>query len=516
MQTESLGGQRDSTVTPGSAVKGGYRVARSHRIAVWDPEDAAAWRAGNRVIARRNLIWQVVNVHIAFSIWYLWSVMVLFMPQSVYGFSTGDKLLVGATASLVGALARIPYSIAANWFGGRNWTIFSSLVLLIPTVGAMVLLAHPGLPLWPYLVCAALTGLGGGNYSASLAKVDGLFPQRLKGFTLGLTGGMANLGSAGIQAVGLVVLATAGHLAPYWVCAIYLVLLAVGGAGAVLFMDNVVAHRTGMSVANFRSILSVPDTWAISFFYMCASGSFLGFAFAFGQVLLHNFAAGGESHASASLHAAEVAFIGPLLGSLARIVGGKLSDRFGGGLVTLTVFTGAILAGSFLVGVSTQDDLSHGRGGFVTIDTTIGYIIGFMALFVFCGAAKGAVYKLIPSVFEARGRALKVADAERRDWARVRSAGLIGFAGAFGALGGVGIDLALRQSYDTTGTETPAFWTFLACYVCAALLVWFRYVRPKSAHVSIPTSRQPLRPNAGGEAQEFSAARSRKAESAIQ
>lgn len=135
-------------------------MASSHRIAVWDPEDAAAWHAGNKVIARRNLIWQVVNVHVAFSIWYLWSVLVLFMPQSVYGFSTGDKLLVGATASLVGALVRIPYSIAANWFGGRNWTIFSSLVLLIPTVGAMVLLAHPGLPLWPYLVCAAFTGLG--------------------------------------------------------------------------------------------------------------------------------------------------------------------------------------------------------------------------------------------------------------------------------------------------------------------------------------------------------------------
>lgn len=75
-----------------------------------------------------------------------------------------------------------------------------------------------GLPLWPYLVCAALTGLAGGNYSASLAKVDGLFPQRLKGITLGLIGGMANLGAATIQAVGLVVLATAGHTAPYWVC----------------------------------------------------------------------------------------------------------------------------------------------------------------------------------------------------------------------------------------------------------------------------------------------------------
>ncbi len=445
-----------------------------------------AWAGGHRAIARRNLFWQVVNVHVAFSVWYLWSVMVLFMPHSVYGFSTGDKLLVGATAALVGALVRIPYSMAANWFGGRNWTIFSATVLLFPTAGAIVLLAHPGLPLWPYLVCAALTGLGGGNYSASLAKVEGLFPHRLKGFTLGLTGGMANLGSAGIQAVGLVALATAGHRAPYWVCAIYLVLLAIGGVGAALFSDNVVAHRTGLSLRNLRSILGVSDTWLISFFYMCASGSFLGFAFAFGQVLQHNFIAGGQSHGQAALHAAEVAFIGPLLGSLARIVGGKVSDRFGGGHVTLGVFAASIVAGGFLVAVSMRADAAEDHGRPVTAFTMGGYIIGFIALFIFCGAAKAAVYKLIPSVFEERARALGVNDVERRHWARVRSGALIGVAGAFGALGGVGIDLALRQSYDTTGTETPAFLTFLACYILAAVLAWFRYVRPDVEGAATP------------------------------
>ena len=54
-------------------------------------------------------------------------------------------------------------------------------MLLIPTVGTIVLLANPGLPLWPYVVCAALTGLGGGNYAASLANVNAFYPQRLKG-----------------------------------------------------------------------------------------------------------------------------------------------------------------------------------------------------------------------------------------------------------------------------------------------------------------------------------------------
>jgi NNP family nitrate/nitrite transporter-like MFS transporter len=118
----------------------------------------------------------------------------------------------------------------------------------------------------------------------------------------------------------------------------------------------------------------------------------------------------------------------------------------------------------------------------------VGYIIGFIALFIFCGAAKGAVYKLIPSVFEARARAEGVGEAERGHWARVRSGALIGVAGTFGALGGVGIDLALRQSYNTTGTETPAFWIFLGCYIAAAAVVWFRYVRPRGAGTATPRS----------------------------
>ena len=89
----------------------------------------------------------------------------------------------------------------------------------------------------------------------------------------------------------------------------------------------------------------------------------------------------------------------------------------------------------------------------------------------------GSVYKMIPSIFEVRSRQLDVSDAERRLWVRVRSGTLIGFAGAFGALGGVGINLVLRQSYERAGTETPAFWIFLGCYVAAAVLAWARYVR---------------------------------------
>ena len=123
-----------------------------------------------------------------------------------------------------------------------------------------------------------------------------------------------------------------------------------------------------------------------------------------------------------------------------------------------------------------------------------GYIVGFIALFVFCGMGKGSVFKLIPSVFQERSHALNVSEAERRHWERVMSGALIGFAGAFGALGAMGINLALRQSYLSTGTETPAFWIFLVCYIGAAILTWVRYVRTQGIRVPIRRRyRQPRR-----------------------
>ena len=76
------------------------RSNRSHRIVDWNAEDTAAWEGGNKKVARRNLLCTVAGDHVAFSIWSLWPVMALFMPASVYGFSVGDKLLLGAVATL--------------------------------------------------------------------------------------------------------------------------------------------------------------------------------------------------------------------------------------------------------------------------------------------------------------------------------------------------------------------------------------------------------------------------------
>lgn len=463
-------------------------MGRSRWILDWDPEDVAAWESGNCRIARRNLLCSITADHVAFSIWSLWSVMALFMPETVYGFSAGDKLLLGAVATFVGGCVRIPYTLGIARFGGRNWTVAAALVLLVPTVATIALLANPGLPLWPYVLCAALTGLGGGNYAASMANVNALYPQRLKGWSLGLTAGVANMGVAGIQLAGLLVIAVAGNRQPYWVCAVYLVLLVAAAIAAAVLMDNV-EHR--LDLGHLREILSVPDTWVITFLYVCAFGSWIGFAFAFGEILQVNFHASGHDADQAALRAAQVAFVGPLLGAMSRIAGGKMADRLGGGRVTLAVFAGMFIVAGALAAISLYEDYTPGQ---VTSATIVGYIVGFIALFVVAGAGNGSVFKLIPSVFDARSRSLNASEADRRLWSRSMSGALIGLASALGALGGVGIDLTLRQSYAVTGTETPALWIFVASYAVAGTVTWRRYVRrPATAEpVQQPALGKPI------------------------
>lgn len=77
------------------------------------------------------------------------------------------------------------------------------------------------------------------------------------------------------------------------------------------------------------AVLSTRDTWLLSLLYLGTFGSFIGFSFVFGQVLQTNFLACGQSPARATLHAVELAFVGPLLAAVARIYGGRLADRVG-------------------------------------------------------------------------------------------------------------------------------------------------------------------------------------------
>lgn len=435
----------------------------------WDPEDKDAWEAGGAKVARRNLIWSIFAEHVGFSVWSIWSVMVLFMPQNVYHIDAAGKFFLVAVPTMVGAIMRIPYTFAVAKFGGRNWTIFSAAILLIPATLTLYFMARPETSYSTFVLAAAFAGLGGGNFASSMANINAFYPQRYKGWALGLNAGGGNIGVAVVQLTGLLVIATVGNRSPHMVCAVYLVLVALAAVAAGLFMNNLTNQST-----NARSMIEVMahrDAWLIAVLYIGTFGSFIGFGFAFGQVLQINFLAelsnGGPAtpamSAQAALQAAQIAFIGPVLGSFARPVGGWLSDRVGGAKVTLYTF-GAMTAAALWL---------------VNADEIAPMIAGFIALFILSGIGNGSTYKMIPSIFEAKSRGLDHLDiAQRAAWSRQMSGALIGIAGAVGALGGVGVNVLLRASYlSAEKSATMAFWAFLGFYVVCAAITWVAYVR---------------------------------------
>ncbi|MFB9462679.1 nitrate/nitrite transporter [Streptomyces cinereospinus] len=440
---------RDPRTVPPTKTPSG----RGHRLTGWDPEDEAAWEAGGKRVARRNLVMSVLSEHVGFSVWSMWSVLVLFMsPRTGHDFSAGQKFLLVLVPTLVGALLRLPYSYAVTRFGGRNWTVFASVVLFVPTTLALYFVHRPGTPLWVFLLIGATAGVGGGNFASSMTNITAFYPQRYQGWALGLNAGGGNLGVAVVQLVGLLVISTAGDTHPAYVAAVYLPLIALCAVLAALFMDNIDTLRPQPGVQ--REAARHTDTWWISLLYIGTFGSFIGYGFAFGIILQSQFG-------STPLQAAQLTFLGPLLGSLSRPLGGWLADRWGGARVTLATYLGLAAGTVGLLVASARHSLEL-------------FLAGFTALFVLSGLGNGSTYKMIPAVF-ARKAQRDVTDggdaAEAFARARRLSGAVIAIAGAIGALGGAGINLTFRTSYSAFGSGEAAFWTFLGFYALCVLVV---------------------------------------------
>ncbi|PRH80125.1 MFS transporter [Streptomyces solincola] len=426
---------------------------RGRWIERWDPEDEEFWRDGGERVARRNLHVSVLCEHIGFSVWSLWSVMVLFMGPE-YGVDPAGKFFLIALATLVGAAVRVPYSFAVARFGGRNWTVVSALLLLAPT-GAAYAVMEPGTSYTVFLLVAALTGIGGGNFASSMTNINAFYPLRAKGWALGLNAGGGNIGVPVVQSVGLLVIATAGAAHPKLVLGVYLPLIVVAAVCAALFMDNLAPVRGDRGALGEAA--RAPHTWLLAFLYTGTFGSFIGYGFAFGLVLQAQF---GRT----PLQATSLTFAGPLLGSLVRPAGGALADRLGGAKVTLWTFVAMAAA----TGVVVQASVTGSFAVFLT---------GFSALFVLSGIGNGSVYKMIPVVFTAQAHRAGLTGEAAAAYGRRLSGAAMGLIGAVGAAGGLGVNLAFRQSFGASGSGTAAFAAFLACYAACLAVTWAVYLR---------------------------------------
>ena len=168
-------------------------------LTLWTPEDKEFWAREGEAIAKLNLWISVPALFLAFAIWQVWSVVAVSLPSLGFKYSTNQLFWLAAAPALSGATLRIFYSFMVPMFGGRRWTAISTASLLIPAIGIGYAVQDNTTGYPTMLVLALLCGLGGDNFSSSMANISFFFPKERKGSALGVNAGLGNLGVSVVQ-----------------------------------------------------------------------------------------------------------------------------------------------------------------------------------------------------------------------------------------------------------------------------------------------------------------------------
>jgi NNP family nitrate/nitrite transporter-like MFS transporter len=453
---------------PGAPPTDRLVVGPGRWVSNWQPEEPRFWNGPGRPAARQNLYWSVFCEFLGFAVWQLWSVTVVFLPAAGFDLSTSQQFWLVSLPPLVGAVLRVPYSFTVALFGGRNWTVISALLLLVPTVALAVALSTPHTPVWVLFAVAATAGFGGGNFASSMANITFFFPTQEKGAALGLNAAGGNIGVAVAQfavplAVTVLAIGTFGPALPM-AGLVWIPLILIAAWGAHRYMHNLSHARNDLKGS--LSALREPHLWLIALIYIGTFGSFMGFGSVFPTLISIMFPAFSGLELWGAV--ISMAFLGPLVGSLARPLGGRLADRRGGATVTLACFLAmaAVTAGVVLT---------------LPWQNFWLYLGLFLALFTLTGIANGSSYRMIPLVFRLTVRADDPVGHERK------SSAALGLIGAVGGFGGFMIPQVLRASHSAHGSFDAAFWALAAAYLVLAAFTYLVYRRPGSmlarAHV---------------------------------
>ncbi|PRA12282.1 MFS transporter [Arthrobacter sp. MYb211] len=433
------------------------QLSKGRWINNWDAEDPAFWNSVGQKTAAINLRWSIFAEFLGFVVWQLFAIVAVYLPAAGFEYSTSQLFWLISMPSLVGATLRIPYTFMVARFGGRNWTVVSALLLLIPAGGLALAVANTDTPFWVMLSLAGLAGFGGGNFASSMANITYFYPAAQKGWALGLNAAGGNLGAAVAQLlvpVAITVFA-AGSLQLPMAGIVWIPFILLAAFGALRNMHNLSNARSDLRGA--LACLREPHLWIISSLYIGTFGSFIGFSAVFPKLIADTF----TEYSGFALGTATItlAFLGPLVGSLARPYGGKLADRFGGARITL-----ASLSLMALITVGLVLTLSA---------SNFWVFLGlFLILFTASGVGNGSTYRMIPAVFALRADIGKDSVGAAR-----KSAAALGLISAIGAYGGFLVPQALGLSVSRAGSYLPAFCVFVGLYLLLMAVTWFCYVR---------------------------------------
>lgn len=178
---------------------------KSRTISVWNPEDSGFWATTGKKTANRNLWISIPALLLAFSVWMMWSIIIVQMEKLGFRFNPDPSVskamlyALPAIAGLAGATLRIPNSFLVAIGGGRNVIFVNTLLLLIPAIGAGIALQDINTPYMAFALLAATSGFGGGNFASSMSNISQFFPKKMAGTALGLNAGLGNLGVSVMQ-----------------------------------------------------------------------------------------------------------------------------------------------------------------------------------------------------------------------------------------------------------------------------------------------------------------------------
>ncbi|EDJ3969432.1 NarK family nitrate/nitrite MFS transporter [Salmonella enterica] len=443
----------------------------------WRPENPAFWENKGKGIARRNLWISVSCLLLAFCVWMLFSAVAVNLNKIGFNFTTDQLFLLTALPSLSGAILRVPYSFMVPLFGGRKWTVLSTVILIIPCAWLGFAVQNPATPFGVFMLIALLCGFAGANFASSMGNISFFFPKARQGSALGINGGLGNLGVSVMQLIAPLVIflpiftflgvrgvpqPDGSLLALTNAAWIWVPLLAVATLAAWFGMNDIGSSKA--SVVSQLPVLKRLHLWLLSLLYLATFGSFIGFSAGFAMLAKTQFP---------DVNILQLAFFGPFIGALARSAGGVISDKFGGVRVTLInfIFMALFTALLFLTLPGS------GAGSFSAF-----YLV-FMGLFLTAGLGSGSTFQMIAVIFrqitlynvKLRGGSDEQAQRE----AVTDTAAALGFISAIGAVGGFFIPKAFGTSLALTGSPVGAMKIFLLFYIACVLLTWLVYGRRK-------------------------------------
>jgi NNP family nitrate/nitrite transporter-like MFS transporter len=287
-----------------------------------------------------------------------------------------------------------------------------------------------------------------------MANISFFYPEREKGWALGLNAAGGNLGVAIVQKLVPTLIVAGGGLALARAGLVYIPLTVIAAVLAFLFMDNLSEAKA--DVGPTAAAAKRAQTWLISFLYIGTFGSFIGYSAAFPTLLKTVF--------NRPDIALSWGFLGALVGSVARPLGGRISDRVGGAKVTVASF--GLLALASVGALVAVQNKSLGL-----------FFAAFMLLFVGTGIGNGSTYRMIPAIFASMA-ARDGGDASAVLRRKREAAGAIGIASAVGAFGGFLVPLCYAWAKASTGSIKPALQFYVGMFLVMLVATWFAYLRP--------------------------------------